>query len=64
MDVYRRACFRSLLSHPWRVLDPEKADLFYVPMYPVLSFKVELGGGKPWIEMSRERKEATRFAVC
>lgn len=32
---------RALLSHPWRVLDPEQADLFYVPIYPVLSMKVE-----------------------
>ncbi|CAB1117042.1 unnamed protein product [Ectocarpus sp. CCAP 1310/34] len=29
-----------MLSHPWRVLDPEEADLFYVPIYPVLSFKL------------------------
>ncbi|CAM9658451.1 unnamed protein product, partial [Sphacelaria rigidula] len=27
---------RALLQHPWRVLDPAKADLFYVPIYPVL----------------------------
>ncbi|CAM9253194.1 unnamed protein product, partial [Ectocarpus sp. 8 AP-2014] len=26
-----------MLSHPWRVMDPEEADLFYVPIYPVLS---------------------------
>eukprot|EP00903_Cladosiphon_okamuranus_P010492 g9924.t1 len=32
---------RALLSHPWRVLDPWEADLFYIPMYPVLSSKVE-----------------------
>lgn len=29
---------RSLLIHPWRVLDPEDADLFFVPIYPFLSF--------------------------
>eukprot|EP00903_Cladosiphon_okamuranus_P010490 g9922.t1 len=47
---------RALLSHPWRVLDPWQADLFYIPMYPVLSFKVELGGGAPW-----EPKNLTRI---
>lgn len=31
---------RTLLEHPWRVLDPEDADLFYIPLYPVLSFKL------------------------
>ena len=31
---------QSLLSHPWRVLDPEDADVFYVPLYPVLGFKL------------------------
>lgn len=31
---------QSLLSHPWRVLDPEKADVFFVPLYPVLGFKL------------------------
>lgn len=29
---------QALLRHPWRVLDPEDADLFYVPLYPVVSF--------------------------
>lgn len=29
---------RALLIHPWRVIDPEKADVFFVPMYPILSF--------------------------
>lgn len=28
---------RALLVHPWRVLDPEEADLFYVPVYPMVS---------------------------
>ncbi|CAN0258705.1 unnamed protein product, partial [Ectocarpus fasciculatus] len=23
----------AMLSHPWRVLAPEEADLFYVPIY-------------------------------
>lgn len=31
---------RAMLDHPWRVLDPEDADLFFVPLYPVLSFKL------------------------
>ena len=37
---------RALLIHPWRVLDPEDADIFFVPMYPVLSYKLlaEEGG--------------------
>ena len=46
-----RACpvvfWRALLSHPWRVLDPEQADLFYVPIYPVLSLKLEREWGNP-----------------
>lgn len=29
---------RSLISHPWRVNDPEDADVFFVPIYPFLSF--------------------------
>ncbi|CAN0118235.1 unnamed protein product [Ectocarpus fasciculatus] len=29
-----------MLAHPWRTLNPEEADLFYVPMYPVLSIKL------------------------
>ena len=32
---------QSLLSHPWRVLDPEDADVFFVPIYPVLNAKVQ-----------------------
>ncbi|CAN0476691.1 unnamed protein product, partial [Laminaria digitata] len=31
---------QSFLSHPWRVLDPEDADIFFIPMYPVLSYKL------------------------
>lgn len=31
---------RALLGHPWRVLDPEDADLFFVPLYPVLGYKL------------------------
>ncbi|CAM9446786.1 unnamed protein product, partial [Ascophyllum nodosum] len=34
---------RAMLDHPWRVLEPDKADVFYVPMYPVLSYKLMLG---------------------
>ncbi|CAB1121524.1 unnamed protein product [Ectocarpus sp. CCAP 1310/34] len=29
-----------MLFHPWRVLDPEEADLFYVPIYSALSSKL------------------------
>lgn len=32
---------QSLLSHPWRVLDPEDADVFFIPMYPVLNAKLQ-----------------------
>ena len=32
---------QSLLSHPWRVLDPEDADVFFIPIYPVLNAKVQ-----------------------
>ena len=32
---------QSLLSHPWRVLDPEDADVFFVPIYTVLNAKVQ-----------------------
>lgn len=28
---------RALLVHPWRVLDPEQADIFYIPIYPMVS---------------------------
>ena len=31
---------QSLLSHPWRVLDPEDADVFFIPLYPVLGHKL------------------------
>lgn len=31
---------RALLEHPWRVLDPNEADLFFVPIYPFLSYHV------------------------
>lgn len=31
---------QALLSHPWRVFDPEDADVFYIPLYPVLGFKL------------------------
>ena len=34
---------RAMLDHPWRVLEPDQADVFYVPMYPVLSYKLMLG---------------------
>ena len=35
---------RAMLDHPWRVLEPDKANVFYVPIYPVLSYKL-LGPG-------------------
>ncbi|CAM9890366.1 unnamed protein product [Scytosiphon promiscuus] len=38
---------RALLAHPWRVLDPEEADVFFVPIYPVLSMKLALAGQVP-----------------
>ena len=31
---------QALLSHPWRVLDPEDADVFFIPLYPVLGLKL------------------------
>ena len=34
---------RAMLEHPWRVLEPDKAAVFYVPIYPVLSFKLLQG---------------------
>ncbi|CAB1105808.1 unnamed protein product [Ectocarpus sp. CCAP 1310/34] len=44
---------RAMLAHPWRVLNPEEADLFYVPMYPVLSMKLGSNrcGGKTHDEL-------------
>ena len=36
---------RAMLDHPWRVLEPDQADVFYVPMYPVLSYKLMRGPG-------------------
>ncbi|CAM9614595.1 unnamed protein product, partial [Hapterophycus canaliculatus] len=38
---------RSLLAHPWRVSDPEEADIFFVPIYPILSTKFALAGQRP-----------------
>jgi len=32
---------KAMQVHPWRVNDPEDANLFYIPMYPVLSRKVQ-----------------------
>lgn len=31
---------QALLVHEWRVIDPEDADVFYIPLYPVLSYKL------------------------
>lgn len=31
---------QGMLAHPWRVTDPAEADLFYVPIYPVLSYQL------------------------
>ena len=31
---------QSLLAHPSRVLDPENADVFFIPLYPVLGIKL------------------------
>ncbi|CAN0490821.1 unnamed protein product, partial [Scytosiphon promiscuus] len=31
---------QSFLTHPLRVSDPETADVFFVPLYPVLGFKL------------------------
>ncbi|CAN0371235.1 unnamed protein product, partial [Laminaria digitata] len=36
---------RALLIHPWRVLDPADADIFFVPLYPVLSYKLLVADG-------------------
>lgn len=33
---------QALLEHPWRVLDPSEADLFYIPMYPVLRCGIKM----------------------
>ncbi|CAN0517705.1 unnamed protein product, partial [Laminaria digitata] len=32
---------QSLLEHPWRVLDPEEAEVFFIPIYPVLNAKTQ-----------------------
>lgn len=50
---------QSLLSHPWRVLDPEDADVFFIPIYPVLNAKVHKDKGKLCDELSKEQR-ATR----
>lgn len=31
---------RAMLEHPWRVHDPDLADIFFIPLYPVVSFKL------------------------
>lgn len=41
---------KALLVHPWRVLDPDDADLFYVPVYPVLSYANKNCGGMTHLE--------------
>lgn len=38
---------QSLLLHEWRVSNPEDADVFYIPLYPVLSAKVLEMPGTP-----------------
>ncbi|CAN0504096.1 unnamed protein product, partial [Laminaria digitata] len=50
---------QSLLSHPWRVLDPEDADVFFIPMYPVLNAKVQIMQGKDCGGLS-DQQRATR----
>lgn len=55
---------RAILSHPWRVLDPEEADVFYVPMYPVLSFKLELGGVSLYAKEDWARTDRNRFVAA
>lgn len=32
--------YRSLMDHPNRTYDPAEADLFFIPMFPVMSFRV------------------------
>jgi len=39
-DLAELWLLRSLVNHPSRTYDPEEADLFYIPMLPVLSFRV------------------------
>ena len=36
---------RALLIHPWRVHDPEQADVFYVPLYAMTSQMHDWGRG-------------------
>lgn len=31
---------RAMLNHPWRVLDPNEADVFFIPLYPVLGMNL------------------------
>lgn len=31
---------KAMMEHPWRVFDAEDADLFHVPIYPVLRYTV------------------------
>jgi len=37
----------ALLAHPWRVQYPSQADLFYIPLYPALSYQVSLLATSP-----------------
>jgi len=46
------------------VLDPEKADLFYVPIYPVLSMKLEDDRLGPWIRKSDADINKRRYSKC
>lgn len=48
---------QALLEHPWRVFDPSEADLFFVPMYPVLRYVIISGTHHPGSERLRTRRE-------
>ena len=49
---------QSLLSHPWRVLNPEDADVFFIPLYPVLGTK--LLGGRRACDGLKHKERMTR----
>jgi len=45
------------------VLDPDQADLFYAPIYPVLSLKVELNGGNPFRGRTKKQIDDARYGM-
>ena len=65
---------RVLHQHPQRVLDPDRADLFYMPIYPYMSLRLgnctPMGGdtaeavSKPLLHSHQGRMEAVKASLA